>query len=76
MFAKILMSPRLRLAFLAATALFRAAVSAGESVSRPGVLHLSLDDAIRMALAKNFSIEVSRYSPKIARVFLLLLFTP
>ncbi len=39
----------------------------GESVSRPGVLHLSLDDAIRMALAKNFSIEVSRFVPRIAR---------
>ena len=40
---------------------------AGDSVSRPGVLHLSLDDAIRMALAKNFSIEVTRYEPLIAR---------
>lgn len=67
MFAKNLMSRRLRLALLAAISLFPAAASAGESVSRPGVLHLSLDDAIRMALAKNFSIEVSRYSPQIAR---------
>ncbi len=40
---------------------------AGENISRPGVLHLSLDDAIRMALAKNFSIEISRFEPKIAR---------
>ena len=43
------------------------ALDAGESVSRPGVLHLSLDDAIRMALAKNFEIEVARFEPKIAR---------
>ncbi|MEO7319747.1 MAG: TolC family protein [Chthoniobacteraceae bacterium] len=61
------MSPRLRLALLAAVSLFPVTTHAGESISRPGVLHLSLDDAIRMALAKNFSIEVSRYSPKIAR---------
>ena len=61
------MSRRLRLALLAAISLFPAAASAGESVSRPGVLHLSLDDAIRMTLAKNFSIEVSRFDPRIAK---------
>ena len=61
------MPPRLRLALLFAVAFFPATLPAGESVSRPGVLHLSLDDAIRMALAKNFSIEVTRFAPKIAR---------
>ena len=61
------MSPRLRLARFA-IALFLPIVSwAGETISRPGVLHLSLDDAIRLALAKNFTIEVSRFQPKIAR---------
>jgi outer membrane protein TolC len=60
--------PRLsRFARLVLLALFPLAAFAGENVSRPGVLHLSLDDAIRMALAKNFSIEVTRYEPKIAR---------
>ena len=61
------MLPRSRLARLAIGLLLPFTSSADDSVSRPGVLHLSLDDAIRMALAKNFSIEVSRYSPKIAR---------
>jgi outer membrane protein TolC len=40
---------------------------AAQPVSRPGVLQLSLDSAIRMALAKNFSIQVSRFEPQIAR---------
>lgn len=61
------MSPRLRTALLAAISFFPASLPAGETVSRPGVLHLSLDDAIRMTLAKNFSIEVSRYEPRIAK---------
>lgn len=61
------MPHRLRLALLAATSFLPALLHAGDSVSRPGVLHLSLDDAIRMTLAKNFSIEVSRFEPKIAR---------
>ncbi len=61
------MPPRLRFALLAAASFIPAFAHAGESVSRPGVLHLSLDDAIRMALAKNFTIEVSRFEPKIAR---------
>ena len=52
---------------LFAVALFPAIAFAGDSVSRPGLLHLSLDDAIRMALAKNFSIEVTRFAPQIAR---------
>jgi outer membrane protein TolC len=41
--------------------------AADEVVSRPGVLHLTLESAIRMALAKNFAIEVERYEPRIAR---------
>ena len=57
----------MRLARLALGFFLPFAALAGESVSRPGVLHLSLDDAIRMTLAKNFSIEVSRYEPRIAR---------
>ena len=57
----------MRLARLVLGFLLPFAALAGESVSRPGVLHLSLDDAIRMALAKNFSIEVTRFTPKIAR---------
>ena len=61
------MPHRLRVALLVAATLLPIAMHAGEPVSRPGVLHLSLDDAIRMALAKNFSIEVTRFSPKIAR---------
>lgn len=40
---------------------------AGETVTRPGVLHVSLESAIRMALAKNFSIQVERFEPQIAR---------
>ena len=61
------MSPRLRTALLAAISFFPASLPAGETVSRPGLLHLALDDAIRMTLAKNFSIEVSHFEPKIAR---------
>ena len=34
---------------------------------RPTVLRLTLDRAIRLALEKNFSIEVTRYDPLIAR---------
>jgi len=41
--------------------------TAGEPVSRPGTLHLTLESAVRMALAKNFSIEVQRFDPEIAR---------
>ena len=39
----------------------------GETVSRPGTLHLTLESAVRMALAKNFTIEVQRFDPQIAR---------
>jgi hypothetical protein len=42
-------------------------VLAGETVTRPGVLHLTLESAIRMALAKNFTIQVERFGPQIAR---------
>jgi outer membrane protein len=47
--------------------LFALPAVAAQPVSKPGVLHLSLDSAIRMALAKNFSIEVTRFQPQIAR---------
>ncbi len=57
----------MRLVRLALGLILPFAALGGESVSRPGVLHLSLDDAIRMALAKNFSIEVTRFVPRIAR---------
>ena len=40
---------------------------AADPVSRPSVLHLRLDSAVRMALAKNFSIEAQRIEPRIAR---------
>lgn len=54
--------------FRFAALLFLPLVAAGgETVSRPGVLHLTLESAIRMALAKNFSIEVQRFQPQIAR---------
>jgi outer membrane protein len=56
-----------RFSIFALSVLFTWNAVAGESISRPGVLHLNLDQAIQMALAKNFSIEVSRYEPKIAR---------
>lgn len=38
-----------------------------ETASRPGVLHLTLESAIRLALAKNFAIEVQRFEPQIAK---------
>ncbi len=43
-----------------------AAHAGGENVSRPGVLHLTLESAIQMALSKNFSIQVQRFEPRIA----------
>src|SRR3954452_3251350 len=39
----------------------------GTTVSRPGVLHVTLDSAIRLALQKNFTIQVQEFEPKIAR---------
>jgi outer membrane protein TolC len=39
----------------------------GETVVRPDVLHLRLDSAVRMALAKNFTIAVQRFEPEIAK---------
>jgi outer membrane protein len=45
------------------------AAVAGDSspVSRPGVLHLTHESAMHMALAKSFAIQVESFSPKIAR---------
>ncbi len=42
--------------------------SAGETtVARPSTLHVSLHKAIELALAKNFTLEVERFQPQIAR---------
>ncbi len=42
-------------------------IQAGENVSRPTVLRLTLETAIQAALSKNFSIQVQRFEPKIAK---------
>lgn len=56
---------RLALAILLCLAL---PAPAGEpTVARPTTLHLTLAKAIELALAKNFSIEVERFEPEIAR---------
>lgn len=47
--------------------LLSAAAQAGEGMARPTVLRLTLEKALELALAKNFSIEVQRFSPKIAQ---------
>ncbi len=45
------------------------ALRAGDDVlvSRPGVLHVDLPTAVRMALKKNFSIQVQEFEPRISR---------
>jgi outer membrane protein len=56
--------------FLRLTALllpFSALAGDDVVVARPEVLHLTLDSAIRMALSKNFSIEIEKLSPQAAR---------
>ena len=57
----------LRLARFALSLVLPFAASAADNVSRPGLLHLALDDAIRLALAKNYNIEVTRFEPRIAQ---------
>ena len=52
---------------LLALAVRAVAAESEEKHSRPGVLHLSLDSAIRMALARNYSIFVQSYNPRIAQ---------
>ena len=47
--------------------LYAATLLAGDDAPGHRVLALDLDKAIGFALAKNFSIEVSRYEPKIAK---------
>ena len=60
--------PRLFASFLlAALASVRAGAGEAVPVSRPGVLHLNLDSAISMALAKNYTIQVSQFAPQIAQ---------
>jgi outer membrane protein TolC len=39
----------------------------GAAVSRPGVLHVTLESAIRLALQKNFTIQMQEFGPKIAQ---------
>ena len=51
-------------ALLAAPALF---AGENESAVRPTALRLTAESAIQAALAKNFSIEVQRFEPRIAR---------
>src|SRR5687767_8889433 len=70
-FAPLLtMSPLNRLLFLplAIAPLLASLASAGEAVvTRPKVLSLTLDTAIRMALRKNFSIQVEELGPQAAK---------
>jgi outer membrane protein TolC len=57
-----------RLARLCLLLLFPLAVRAGEkNIARPTELRLTLESAIQAALAKNFSIQVQRFEPKIAK---------
>ncbi len=51
-------------ALLAAPALF---AGENETVVRPSALRLTAESAIHAALAKNFSIEVQRFEPRIAK---------
>jgi len=44
-----------------------AASAAEKKVARPTTLHLTLHKSIELALAKNFALEVERFSPEIAR---------
>jgi outer membrane protein TolC len=54
--------------FLIAVFCAASRLSAGElMVARPSTLHLTLHKAIELALAKNFTLEVERFQPKIAR---------
>ena len=61
------MNPRLFLLALAAT--LPTTFFGGENtpVARPSLLRLSSESAIQAALAKNFSIEVQRFEPRIAK---------
>ncbi len=57
-----------RLARLLTLLLCPLSATAGEgAASRPGVLHLTHETAIQMALAKNFAIQVERFQPRIAK---------
>ena len=56
----------LRLALLAALPL-TAFAGENETVLRPAALRLTAESAIQAALAKNFSIEVQRFAPRIAK---------
>ncbi len=44
-----------------------ATLAADKPVARPSTLHLTLEKAIELALAKNFTLEVERFAPQIAR---------
>lgn len=43
------------------------ATAAEKKVARPTTMHLTLQKAIEMALAKNFTLQVQRFEPQIAR---------
>jgi outer membrane protein TolC len=67
--AALFAPPMLRralLSFCLFLPLLSARAGNGLPVSRPGVLHLDLEAAIRMALAKNFTIKVEEFEPKIS----------
>ena len=59
----------LRLLALTLLAALPRSLSAGENaeVLRPATLRLTAESAIQAALSKNFSIEVQRYEPRIAK---------
>ena len=64
----IALNPR-RLILLTLLAALPPAVLAGETAGapRPTVLRLTAESAIQAALSKNFSIEVTRFNPRIAK---------
>ncbi len=66
-FSRPILNPRLFLLVVAAA--LPTATFAGETtpVARPTLLRLSAESAIQAALAKNFSIEVQRFEPRIAK---------
>jgi len=54
-----------RLAFILVLA--ASAFAAEKNAPRPTTLHLTLHKAIEMALARNFTLEIQRFSPQIAK---------
>jgi outer membrane protein len=58
--------PRIFLSLLVAIFGFHPALAADRPISSPGVLRLTHESAMQMALAKNFSIQVESFRPQIA----------